>query len=92
MGGGTHGVRSVPGRKLLRALLISGLVALLAPIVLGGMLAATNALAATGGTESSTTTPRDVHVPKPPPPARRTLSSLGRASAVAWIRVGHVGR
>jgi hypothetical protein len=70
-------------------LLISALTAVLAPVALGGVLAGASTLAQTGDTNTlSAKVPR----PAPPPSHRRTLSSLGRASAVAWIRVGHVGR
>ncbi len=31
-------------------------------------------------------------VPTPKPPKRHPLSTLGRASAVAWIGAGHLGR
>jgi len=68
--------------------MISILTAVLTPVALGALLAGASALADSG---SGTTVNTSVPKPAPPPPRHRTLASLGRASAVAWIRVGHVG-
>jgi len=79
----------VPNRRLRKALLISALTALLTPAALGGMLEGASALADSEDTIAAAT---QAPAPKPAPaPHRRTLSSLGRASAVAWIRIGHIG-
>ncbi|MEJ0025712.1 MAG: hypothetical protein WDN01_06765 [Rhizomicrobium sp.] len=77
--------------KLHRILLASALVAVLTPLASGGLLAGASALADDGDTSAVLA---KAITPKPaasPPPNRRTLSTLGRASAVAWIRIGHVG-
>ena len=68
--------------------MISILTAVLTPVALGALLAGASALADSG---SGTTVNTSVPKPAPPPARHRTLASLGRASAVAWIRVGHVG-
>ena len=79
----------MPNRRLRKALLISALTALLTPAALGAMLEGASALAESQDTIAAAT---QAPVPKPAPaPHRRTLSSLGRASAVAWIRIGHIG-
>jgi len=77
----------VPNRGWRRGLLISAVTALLAPAALGGMLAGASALS-----ESDDAIAAATQAPKPAPaPKPRTLGSLGRASAVAWIRIGHIG-
>ncbi len=77
--------------KFHKALLISALVAVLTPLASGGLLAGASALADgsdTGAVLEKTIAPKPVASPSP---HRRTLSTLGRARAVAWIRIGHVG-
>ncbi len=79
----------MPNRRLRRGLLLSALTALLTPAALGGMLAGANALSDSDNSMDALTqapAPRPAPAPKP-----RTLASLGRASAVAWIRIGHIG-
>jgi hypothetical protein len=76
-------------RKLRRGLLISGLTALLTPAAFAGILMGANLLA--GGTDIAAQAAQGPS-PKPAPALHRTtLTSLGRASAVAWISGGHNG-
>ncbi len=80
-------------RNLPKRLLVAAAFALLTPAALGSVLAGASALADSSDTSAllaKTITPRPV-APPPPSPQHRTLSTLGRASAVAWIRIGHVG-
>ena len=75
------------GRNLRKRLLIATAWALLMPLASGGLLEGASAWAQKNETGTAST-----KAPSPPPLVRhRTLSSLGRASAVAWIRIGHVG-
>ncbi len=74
-------------RNLRKRVAVAAVWALLLPVASGGLLAGASALAQNGDITTSAT-----KTPKPAPTVRhRTLASLGRASAVAWIRVGHVG-
>jgi hypothetical protein len=73
--------------KLRAGSLRSGLVALPTLAAFAGILMGASVL----GSGSGIAATHD-HTPKPaPPPHRTTLSSLGRASAVAWISGGHTG-
>ena len=78
--------------KLRKALIISSATALLAPVAFGGMLAGANAMAASNDEAQAAA----LSAPKPPAVAavhpRAKLATLGRASAVAWISAGHIGR
>ncbi|HJW40505.1 MAG TPA: hypothetical protein VJ476_04660 [Rhizomicrobium sp.] len=75
------------GRKLRNGLIVSGLAAVLTPAAFAGILIGASVIA--GGPDVAAFAAQG---PKPPPPPHRTtLSSLGRASAVAWISGGHAG-
>jgi hypothetical protein len=86
--------RVVYGRfsKLRKALIVSSATALLAPAAFAGMLAGANAMAASNDEAAQMT------ASAPPKPAATAvhphtkLATLGRASAVAWISAGHMGR
>ncbi|HWD26098.1 MAG TPA: hypothetical protein VG387_02955 [Rhizomicrobium sp.] len=85
--------RAVSGRlsNLRKGLIVSSLTALLAPAAFGGMLAGANAMAANNEDALAMATP----APKPAAVTVRPhtkLATLGRASAVAWISAGHLGR
>jgi|GEM_PF-5470903 len=73
--------------KLRAGPLRSSFIALLTPVAFAVILMGASVLG--GGSGIAAT---HDHTPKPaPPPHRTTLSSLGRASAVAWISGGHTG-
>ena len=77
--------------NLRKGLIISSLTALLAPVAFGGMLAGANAMAANNDEALAMASP----APAPASVTVRThtkLAALGRASAVAWISAGHMGR
>ncbi|MEI9992943.1 MAG: hypothetical protein WDM86_23320 [Rhizomicrobium sp.] len=78
-------------RNLPKRLLVAAVFALLTPVVLGSVLAGASVLADSGDTSALLAKAITSKPVTPPPPHRRTLSTLGRASAVAWIRIGHVG-
>jgi hypothetical protein len=73
--------------KLRAEPLRSGLVALPTHAAFEGNLMCASVLGSGRGIAAT-----HDHTPKPaPPPHRTTLSSLGCASAVAWISGGHTG-
>ena len=85
--------RVVSGRfsKLRKGLIVSSVTAFLAPVALGGLLAGASAMAAS----NEDALPMATAAPKPVPATFRPhtkLATLGRASAVAWISAGHMGR
>ena len=78
--------------KIRKGLILSGATALLVPAAFGGLLAGASAIAQNNEpgvlmlqSSAPSSQAADHHEP-------RTLSSLGRASAVAWISAGHLGR
>jgi len=84
---------TVPGEvgRWRRRLAISALTAVLLPAAFGGLLAGANAIADRG--DDTTWLVHDTARPPPPPQhPHHSLSTLGRARAVAWISAGHTGR
>ncbi|MEI9993779.1 MAG: hypothetical protein WDM91_04220 [Rhizomicrobium sp.] len=72
--------------RLGRGLMISGAVAILAPLGAAGLLAGANA----AGQDDVVIT-QDVAQPAPPAAHKtQALATLGRANAVAWISAGHI--